>query len=272
MKQDVFGLNTQVYAEMRPPLPKEFAFPRLEQKVSLFMEWLKLQEERGIIQLGTFTRIGGSIEDAWTNMFILDSYKRGVIRARSELNKAGYKVPSIEDSGGIESIMGMPMHADRVGYVYTRAFQGLVEITAKMDTQLSQVLAQGLIDGDNPIIIARKLRATITGEGAQDLGITDSLGRFIPAKRRAEMLARTEIIRAHHMAAIQEYKNWRAGGTNVIAEWSTAGGKRTCEICDSLEGRRYSLEEIENMIPMHPMCRCVAVPIEVNERGEEIEY
>jgi len=142
-----------------------------------------------------------------------------------------------------------------------------------MDTQISQILAQGLIDGDHPSIITRKLLATINGSGVGELGITDSLGRFIPAQRRADMLARTEIIRAHHVANIQEYKNWRAMGVTVRAEWSTAGGKRVCEICAGMDGKSFELEEIENMIPQHPMCRCIAVPREVNPRTQEpIEY
>jgi SPP1 gp7 family putative phage head morphogenesis protein len=269
VQQDVFGLSVQVNADLRPPGYHAFDFPRLTQKVDAFMQWLRVQEELGILEIGHFTRLGGAIEDAWTNIYILDSYKRGVIRARSEMKKAGYRVPRVEESGGIEAILGAPFHVDAVGYVYTRAFSQLVGITAAMDTQISQVLAQGLVDGDHPTRLARKLISTINGAGAGDLGITDTLGRFIPAQRRADMLARTEIIRAHHTANIQEYMNWRAMGVAVLAEWSTSGGNRVCAICADLEGRRFELEEIQNMIPRHPMCRCVALPIEVDPETQE---
>jgi SPP1 gp7 family putative phage head morphogenesis protein len=93
-----------------------------------------------------------------------------------------------------------------------------------------------------------------------DLGITDTLGRFIPAQRRAEMLARTEIIRAHHLATIQEYRNWGVLGIYVKGEWKTAGDDRVCSQCASLEGNIYTLDEIESMIPLHPNCRCIALP------------
>ena len=88
-----------------------------------------------------------------------------------------------------------------------------------------------------------------------ELGITDSLGRFIPAQRRAETLARTEIIRAHHMANMQEYKNWGATGFEVIAEWSTAGDERVCDECAGYHENRYTMQAIEHAIPVHPQCR-----------------
>jgi SPP1 gp7 family putative phage head morphogenesis protein len=93
-----------------------------------------------------------------------------------------------------------------------------------------------------------------------DLGITDTLGRFIPAARRAEILARTEIIRAHHLGTIQEYRNQGLLNIVVKAEWKTAGDDRVCTKCASLEGKVFTLDEIEPMIPAHPNCRCIALP------------
>lgn len=272
--RDCFGLEEEVLvlAELQSPNHRAFAFTRLEQKVQAFLDWLKLQEERGLLETATYYHIGESIEEAWTNTYIVDSYRRGVIRARSEMKKAGYNVPTIEESGGLDAIMGSPFHVDAMGYVFTRAFQQLKGISVAMDSQISQVLAQGLVDGDGPRLIARKLLATINGAGVGDLGITDTLGRFISARRRAQTLARTEIIRAYHIANIQEYKNWRVLGVTVIAEWSTAGDERVCDECASMHGNRYTLEEIEHMIPRHPNCRCVAVPIEVDKKGKEIDY
>jgi SPP1 gp7 family putative phage head morphogenesis protein len=139
-------------------------------------------------------------------------------------------------------------------------FQDLKGITATMDTQISRILAQGMVDGDGPRLIARKLLSTINGTGTGELGITDTLGRFIPARRRAEMLARTEIIRAHHLATIAEYRNWGVLGISVKGEWRTAGDSRVCEKCQQLEGKVFTLDEIEPMIPLHISCRCIALP------------
>lgn len=268
--QDCFGLgDLQTQAELQGPGYRAFDFPRLQQKVDAFLQWLQLQESKGLIEVGYYHRLGNALEQAWTDIYILDSYKRGVHRARAEMRKAGYNVPTVEASGGIETIMSAPFHVDAVGAVFTRAFNQLKGITAAMDMQISHVLAQGLIDGDSPRVLARKLMATINGNGVGDLGITDTLGRFIPARRRADMLARTEIIRAHHMANMQEYINWRAMGATVIAEYSTAGGD-VCDVCAPFEGKRYEIEEITNMIPQHPHCRCIAVPIPADPTGEAL--
>ena len=266
VEEDCFGMKTETPSaptmlQMTPPGQGAFAFPRSKDKVESFMRWLNAQVERGIIQTGTIQQIGTAVEGPWTNTYIFDSYKRGVQRARYELGKAGFDVPSIEQTGGINISMSTPFHLDRVGLLYSRAFEGLKGITTAMDTQISRVLAQGMVDGDNPRLLARKLIATINGSGMGDLAIKDSLGRFIPAQRRAEMLARTEIIRAHHQATIQEYENWAVEGVVVKAEWMSVGDDgRTCATCLSYTGQVFTLKQIRSLIPLHAQCRCIALP------------
>ena len=266
---DCFGLKPLTYAPLTSPGKEAFNFTRTADKLQAFMDWLDVQIEKGILETATYNRIGSSVEPAWTNLYIQDSYKRGVLRARSELKKAGYPVPPVEEVfGGVDFILGTPFHIDRVGLLYTRTFQELKGITAAMDQQISRSLGQGLVDGDNPVTLARKIVATIDGAGAGELGIRDSLGRFIPAKRRAAMLARTEIIRAHHAANMQEYRNWNIPGVEVVAEFVTAGDDRVCTECAGYHGNRYTLKEAEFLIPVHPNCRCVVIPVEAPKAAE----
>lgn len=266
--QDVFGLNPQVY-QLSVPGPRAFDFPRTVDKHAAFMEWLNLQINKGILETAEFQRIGSSVEAAWTNLYVQDSYRRGVLRARSELKKAGYPItPPDIFSGGIEGIMGTPFHIDRVGLLFTRVFKELEGITAAMDKQISQILAQGLVDGDNPRLLARKIVAVVNGSGSGELGITDSLGRYIPAKRRAQMLARTEVIRAHHAANIQEYKNWAVRGVSVVAEFVSAGDDRVCAECAGYHGQIFTLKQAEFLIPVHPNCRCIVIPQEAPTTAE----
>lgn len=260
--QDVFGLQPQTFA-LTPPAQKAFAFGRSKDKVEAFMRWLQSQVDKGILEVGTFTQVGSGVEQAWTNKYITDSYKRGVIRARYELDTAGFSVPSIAQTGGVEISMATPFHVDRLGLLYSRTFTELKGITGAMDLQISRVLTQGIADGDGPRLLARKLIAAIDGKKAGDLGVTDTLGRYIPAQRRAEIMARTEVIRAHHQATVTEYKNWAVQGVVVKAEWSTAGDNRVCSQCQALEAEVFSLDIIMNMIPLHPQCRCIALPFRV---------
>jgi len=276
IEQDCFGMLDKEFKVVTLAAPdfslpgrKAFAFPRSEEKVNAFMNWLQGQEAKGILEVGTMQQIGTPIETAWTNKYIKDSYQRGVIRARMEMKGAGYKVPPLSETGGISASMSTPFHMDRVGVLYTRVFQELKGITSQMDTQISRVLSQGIADGKNPRELAKLLTRTISGP-VGDLGITDTLGRFIPAERRARTLARTEIIRAHHQGNIQEMKNWAVEGVKVRAEWVTAG-YNVCPECAALEGKVFSLDEIQNMIPYHPNCRCVAIPVKKEEEKKVVE-
>lgn len=248
-----------------------FAFPRVTQKVSAFMSWLESQVEAGILEVSDKDRIGDSIDESWQNVFLEDTYKRGVQRANSELRRARFpNVSSIDSRGGMQAVMGLPMHVDRLGVLYTRSFTGLKDITESMDNKISTVLTQGLADGDGPRAIAQKLNSVLGGRGATPgkLGITDSLGRFIPAQRRAEMLARTEIVRAHHHGMMQEYRNYGLEGVHVQAEFRNAGDDRVCPECEGLEGTIYSLDEAQNLIPVHPMCRCVVLPSRIEDQPQ----
>ena len=260
--EDCFGLkqdNILNQVELTTRGRSAFNFSRSQDKVAAFMDWLGTQEQAGLLETRNLTQIGVAAESAWTDKYIYDSYSRGVQRARYELQQAGYGVPSLESTGGIHASMSTPFHVDRVGLLYTRAFSDLKGITSTMDTQISRILAQGIADGNNPNLLAKKLLATISGPD-NNLGITDTLGRFIPAERRAKMLARTEIIRAHHQATIQEYKNWGAEGVTVMVEFVTAG-YNVCPQCAELNGRTFTLAEIKNIIPVHPHCRCCAIPV-----------
>ena len=141
------------------------------------------------------------------------------------------------------------IHADRAGVLYTRAYNDLKGITETMDAQISRVLAEGIVSGDNPRIIAKEIAGRISAIGIH----------------RATLLARTEVIRAHHLAAVQTYRNYGIEGVQVVAEWNTAGDARVCELCSPLDGKIFTLDRIENMIPVHPQCRCGMLPVVLND-------
>lgn len=265
VRQDCFGLQNNINVQqMFPPGFQAFDFVRSSQRVEAFMQWLQLQVDRGILTVQQYQQIGQAVESAWTNIYVADSYKRGIQRARYEMRRAGMNVPSIEDSGGIEAVFNLPFHIDRVALLFTRVYSELKGVTEDMANKIAQILTQGMIDGDGARLLARKILATIEGTGAGTLGLTDKLGRFITAKNRADIIARTEIIRAFHLAAIQEYRNWGVLGIRVQAEWVTAGDDRVCERCASMEGKIFTLDEIEPLIPFHPRCRCLALPQIIN--------
>ena len=271
--RDCFGLKNRTNV-FQLPSHREFNFVRDAAKLNAFEQWLNEQIEQGILETFRSPQLGSGIEDVWTNRYIQTSYQKGIVRARNELRAAGIKdlggmeIPSLGTDTAIQTAFNQPSHLDRVGLLYTRVFNDLKGITNNMDAQISRVLAQGMADGKGPYEIAELLTKTISGP-VGDLSLTDTLGRFIPAERRAKILARTEIIRAHHAATIQEYRNWGLEGVKVKAEWTTAGDSRVCERCRALQGKVFTLKQIEGKIPLHPQCRCIALPVVADGEREE---
>jgi SPP1 gp7 family putative phage head morphogenesis protein len=203
------------------------------------MEWLADQEKKGILETQIRpTARTIAVDQRWTDVYVRSAYQKGIARGRAELRKANYPVASFtETPGGLSTVFNQPFHADRVGALYTRTFNELKGITAAMDQQISRVLAQGLVEGMNPRPLAKLL-----ADRVNKIGIT-----------RARVLARTEVVRAHHAASVAEYRQAGVEGVSVQVEWLTAG-YNVCPICEALEGNIYSLDEIEGMIPRHPNC------------------
>lgn len=233
----------------------QFDFPTTEGKVQAFMEWLREQTDQEILMITR--REGREIvaRDAWMNVYIDSAYKQGILRAQVEMNKLGISYPRVPQ-GTVGISFFSSIHADRVGLIYTRAFEELKTVTQVMNSRIQGIiteglttgLARGIAEGKSPIVIARELVKTINSDGVEKIGMV-----------RARMIARTEIIRAHHVASINEYRQAGIEGVTVLAEWGTAG-TGVCERCQAREGKIYTLDEIEPLIPLHPNCRCVAIP------------
>jgi len=244
-------------------------------KIPEFMEWLEEQNNNFILSKGgkgiqtfptqttpifpgrasfdtktqTTTRVLGGVEGRWTDVHIRSAYQKGVQRARLELRKGGVDIPTFEStSEGIGGIFNAPFHVDRVQLAYSQTFTGMQGVTKAMEAPIARVLATGMAEGRNPRALALQI-AGIKGE-INKVGLS-----------RARTLARTEVIRAHHGANIAEFRAFAIEDVIVKAEWLTAGDNRVCPRCDVMEGQIFKLDEIEPLIPLHPNCRCVAIPI-----------
>lgn len=258
--EDVLGLlpesATAVTILAQTPGRRRFNFPRPADKIAAFMEWLDRAIRDEILQVSQIEQVGRSVGGAWTNLYVQAAYKRGVTKARQQLSQIA---PSLATTGGIDAVLASSVHVDTLGLLYTRTFNELKGITDTMSQRIARILAQGLANGSSAKAIARSISASMSQMGAS-LATTDILGRAIPASARAEMLARTEIIRAHAEAQLQEFKNWGIAGVSVKAELITAGDHRVCQVCQRLSRTVYTIEEARDIIPLHPRCRCIWLP------------
>ena len=197
----------------------------------------------------TTTRVLGGVEGRWTDIHIRSAYQKGVQQARINLRKQGIDIPSFESTAeGLSGVFNAPFHADRVQLAFTQTYSGLQGVTKAMEAPIARTIALGMAEGRNPKALAREI--------ARIKGTIDKAGL-----NRARTLARTEVIRAHHGANIAEFRAIGIEEVIIKAEWLTAGDNRVCPRCESLEGQIFKLDEIEPMIPLHPNCRCVAIPI-----------
>lgn len=274
---DVFGLvESQSFTALTArPGKHAFAHSRNADKVKSFMSWLQNVIDTSLLQLNETDRLRQTTSNAWTNRFIRDAYNRGRLKARAQMGAVGIVPPA-----GMRPILNVNLSLlakkkttpkkkklvkpkspleDRLLTLEKQVFNELRGITKDMAKNISKVLAQGLKNGDSPKTIAKKINNTIKKLG-KDLGMKDTLGRYISAEVRADMMARTEIIRAHAEAQLQEFKDWGLQGVSVKAEFITAGDARVCSICAKHEKQVFTIAEARGLIPLHPRCRCIWLP------------
>lgn len=253
IERDVFGLRGPSTLRFNAPDYQAFNFPTDSMKLTAFMDWLEEMEYEGVLQVDQST--GEVLIDTSWKQHLRQAYAKGVLRGYSEMRKKkllpeGMKGPEVAALG---LYLAAPIHVRALESIFTRAYYELKGITEAMNQQISRTLAQGLAEGKGMEEIA-----------AMVVNRVDAIG-----VSRARTLARTEVIRAHHSAMIQTFKEARIENVYIMVEWTTAGWG-VCPDCAFLEGRLFTLEEVEFLIPLHPNCRCVAIPADVGEstRGE----
>ena len=254
--RDVFGLNEQfAIMQLTPPPQRAFSFDTNTKKIQAFIEWLNSLINEDLLRLGTMADIG-NVNEFWGNVYIFESYQRGVQDIRFDLKQQG-----IYDFMDIDAVMHTPVHLNRVAQMFLRNYENLKGITADMSKQLSTALSEGFINGLSPKDIAKNLVELIEKGKMADISIKDKLGRTISTKNRASLLARTECIAAHVNGAVEECIRMGYEKGQVYAEYIAGYDDRVCDECSRLHLQVFTLEEIRGLIPMHPRCRCTFVPI-----------
>lgn len=239
--EDVLGLGEQEArnADYDTPNPNDFRFLTDAEKKERFMQWLRQRIDDDVLEPTTRDNIRRGRH--WTGSYVRSASRKGVEHATRELKKQGYDVPK----ESIEDVFNAPIHTDKLALVYTRAYDALEGITQEMDTQISRVLSDALVQGWNPRKAASKINDRV-----DKIGIT-----------RARTMARTEIIHAHATSTLDRFEALGVEKVGVEVELRTAGDSRVCPTCASLNGNVYSINEARGLIPIHPGCRCAYLPL-----------
>lgn len=238
---DVFDLRPKKIISLEAIPPGQFQFLSDAERIPAFLDWLMQEVYDGVYELyiNDINRSRAEVLNGnwWADSYIREAYGAGV----------GYSVSFLSallDDTVISFLENSPVHIDKIQMLYTRVFEELEGITAEMSRQIARELADGLIAGENPNKIARRINKRIDA-----IGIT-----------RARMLARTEIIRSHSEGTLNMFELAGIEEVELQAEFLTAGDERVCPICDSMAGKIYELKDAHGVIPVHPNCRCTWLP------------
>ena len=256
--EDLFGLEGVSHSPLGNAAKGRFRFASTSEKIQGFLGWLKKQ---------IIFRIMGNtvdqIENGWWRQYTEAGVRQGAGRAFDDFQKRSSgknALPMTEFYEGsrndfLRDSFTKPVQVERVKVLAARTYTDLKGVTEAMSTGISRTLTDGLVRGDGPREIAQALNEDV-----------DSIG--IP---RAELIARTEIIRAHAEGQLDALEAMGVEEVGVMVEWSTAGDERVCEKCSDLEGVVLTIQEAHNKIPRHPNCRCSFIPANVGEdTGDQV--
>lgn len=249
VKNDAFGLQARNVATPAPV--GAFARGTDATRIQGFMAWLERQERAGVIQI--VQRPGRKSKQPWTDTLIRQNFTRGGVVASQEVSALvtgtptglGVSIPTIGASGqGLINFMTQPQSASRIRIIQSRTWTGMKGITAQMNSQIRDVLADGILAGRGASQIARDIN-----------GRVDAIGEV-----RARMIARTESNQAYNEAALVEYDNVSGIiGETVLSQWWATRDFVTRASHRRRHGKVFEQADAQLLIG-EPNCRCALLP------------
>ena len=179
-------------------------------------------------------------EELW-QQFVERGFLKGAGRAFDDVRSRELLRGDREEF--LRSSLGRPVAVEKVKLLAGRSYAEMDGVTDALAREMTRALADGLVQGDSPREIADALADRI------DIG-----------EARAEVVARTEIIRAHAEGQLDALEDLGVTEVGVEVEWLTAGDGLVCPECAALEGQTFDLDDARGMLPLHPNCRCAWVP------------
>ena len=241
--KDAFGLVEQKPVILNA-VSKQWQYQSNPQKIASFKQWLNDLVNRNILAVSS-TRIPGQ---AWTADYVWTAHRSGLLKSYSAATKSSaITLPQYlagTQAQYLMSAFSRPATIESLQLLYTGTYDSLAGVTSAMDTQMSRILTLGFVQGDNPIVIARSLKNT--------LGLSQI---------RAQMIARTEIIRAHAEGQLNGFETLAIDEVTPDVEFSAIYDSKLCPECEELDGKIYTIEEARGIVPVHPNCRCSWSPI-----------
>jgi len=127
------------------------------------------------------------------------------------------------------------------------------DIHRELADSIKRAILSGIATGKGADEIVRDLGSVIENkESFRNAGSKV----FSKAQYRMEMIARTEVLRAHNQGRIKFHQQV---GVQKL-EWLAMEDERMCPVCGGLDGKQFDIDRFPNQ-PAHPNCRCSSLPI-----------
>lgn len=145
--------------------------------------------------------------------------------------------------------------------------EATIDMASDPVVRFLQEEAGQMIKGINEVTLDR-LRTQLSEGVAKKESIPELTSRvkdIFDSEARAEMIARTEVLRASNFSSDESYKQ-----SNIVEgkEWLTAMDERVHPGCVELNGEKVLLDDTFDTEagqlsapPMHPRCRCTILPV-----------
>jgi len=210
-------------------------------KVVAFDAYFGQQVEKEILRIGTLDAVAVNAENHWLNKHIGEGYRRGAVKARLAGERG---IPSLTKLPNF-SPFANPAHVKRAELIYIKSYSDLEGVTQVMSKQVSRVLSDGILKGQNPKKVAKAMTERV-----------DKIGKV-----RARLIARTEIVESHSTASIVEAQQLEKDtGVTINMKWISAGDSRVRDDHVERNGKTYTKDEAAGLIG-EPNCRCAITPV-----------
>jgi SPP1 gp7 family putative phage head morphogenesis protein len=231
-----------------------WAFRTTPDKLKEFQAWLAASIDDVLLD--------AAAEEAYWEAYVAQGYAKGAERSFTEVMArkprwgpgegafySGAKAQFLAES------FTSPVATGKVKLIAGRVFTDLKDITDGMSAKISRTLTEGLVQGQSPREVARRMNKEV------DIG-----------RARSLRIARTETIRAHAEGQLDSMERLGVDQIGVAVEWSTSkmgvtakGYPSPCELCAPLQGVVMKLKEARGLLPRHPNCMCSYIPANVGE-------
>lgn len=182
-----------------------------------------------------------------------------------------YRIAELEGTFDVLNVRAVKL-ADKI------CAKMVTNVTNKTKEGIRTYISAGIKDGKSMPKIARELRPIVGLTKPQTesimnyrklLGDKDKFPKLTAAdidkkvqryagkthRQRMQTIARTETARAQNEGYVMGLED--AG----VKETEFSAVSTCCEICESMNGQKYPIEESGGIIPVHPRCTCAMLPV-----------